>query len=257
MVALSVQQVADIFVEVADSLVSDFDRDEFLQTVTEHAATIGGVPGSCLLMADHDGQLRYTASSSDRNKSLVALQLEHREGPALDCFHNDRPVADPDLTRQPSRWPRYARMATDVGFRSVYSIPMHIHGQVIGALNLLGEDTAAVDDDQIHTVQSLLDVATIAILQRRTLLRAETLAEQLQGALDSRVIIEQAKGALAHANGITTEEAFALLRAHARRNRHRLVDLAAAVADNPDRGCVLCPSSGSRGPELTRRRHPE
>ena len=120
-------------------------------------------------------------------------------------------------------------MISEAGFQSVHAFPMRLRSQVIGALNIFGTEDSRFEADEIRVVQALADVATIAILHERNLAQAEVLTEQLQGALNSRIVIEQAKGALAHAEGITTGEAFVRLRGQARSTRTRLVDVATAV----------------------------
>jgi GAF domain-containing protein len=138
-------------------------------------------------------------------------------------------VVNADLAHAADRWPVFAPLAIAAGFQSVHAFPMRLREQTIGALNLFGSNDTRFEADDVRVVQALADVATIAILQERSVTRAEALAEQLQGALNSRIAIEQAKGALARANGISPSEAFDVLRAEARTSRRRLFDVALSV----------------------------
>jgi GAF domain-containing protein len=227
---ISTERLSDLFVDVADTLVADFDVIEFLVTLCEHASLVSEADAVGIVLADHHGQLRFMASSNDSGKSLELLQLQDREGPCLDCFTRREPVLNTDLSNADHLWPRFAPQAVAAGFESVHAFPMRLRDEVIGALNLFFEGPEmGFDADEARVVQSLADVATIAILQERSIARAEALTEQLQGALNSRVVIEQAKGALARTAGVSVDEAFVLLRQRARSSRMRLADVAAAV----------------------------
>lgn len=160
---------------------------------------------------------------------LELLQIQNDEGPCLDCLTTGVPVANADLGNAGDRWPVFAPRAIDAGFQSVHAFPMRLRNKVIGALNLFGAEDWRFEADEIRVVQALADVATIAILHERNFVEAGALTEQLQGALNSRILIEQAKGALAQAEGIATSEAFEMLRSRARSSRRRLADVAQEV----------------------------
>jgi len=228
---ISHERLSDLFVEVADTLVTDFDVVDFLHNLTDHAAAVSGAEAVGLLLADHHGQLRYMAASNETGKMLELFQLQNAEGPCLDCFNSGTPVVNADLDTAEDRWPRFAPAARAAGFQSVHAFPMRLRGQTIGALNLFGRSDSEFADNDVRVVQALADVATIALLQERSITRADALTEQLQGALNSRIVIEQAKGALAQQEGTGTADAFALLRSRARSSQRRLVDVAAEVLD--------------------------
>ncbi len=168
------------------------------------------------------------AASNDAGRDLEQSQLRLGEGPCLDCVRTMQPVVNTDLAEAGS-WPEFAAHAIEAGFHSVHAFPMRLRDQAIGALNLFSITETRFEPEEVRIVQSLADVASIAILQERTISRAEALTEQLQGALNSRIVIEQAKGALARIEGITVDEAFERLRERARSSRQRLVDVAAAL----------------------------
>ncbi len=223
---ISIERLSDVFVDVADTLVDNFDVIEFLHNLTDHAADISGAGAVGLLLADHHGQLQYLAASNESGKLLELFQLQANEGPCLDCYTSRAPIVNADLASAGVRWPQFAPAAIAAGFQSVHAFPMRLRDEVIGALNLFGQAGVEFAPDEVRVVQSLADVATIAILQERNVTRAEALTEQLQGALNSRIIVEQAKGALAQLEGTTPTEAFLLMRDRARSSRRRLTDVA-------------------------------
>ena len=228
---ISTERLSDLFVEVADTLVADFDLVDFLHKLTDHAAAVSGAEAVGLMLADHHGQLRYMAASNETGKMLELFQLQNSEGPCLDCFHTGTPVVNADLAAASDRWPHFAPAAIAAGFQSVHAFPMRLRTSAIGALNLFGHAHTEFQERDVRIVQALADVATIALLQERSIARADALTEQLQGALNSRIVIEQAKGAIAQMEGSTPTEAFELMRSQARASRRRLVDVAAGVLE--------------------------
>jgi len=225
---ISTERLTDLFVEVADTLVADFDVVDFLDNLTHHAAAISGADAVGLMLGDHHGKLRFMAASNDTGEMLELFQLQNSEGPCLDCFASGQPVVNADL-RNTERWPVFAPAAAAAGFQSVHAFPMRLRDDTIGALNLFGRADTAFAENEVLVVQALADVATIALLQERSIARSDALTEQLQGALNSRIAIEQAKGALAQMEGTTPEAAFQRMRANARSTRRRLVDVAQEV----------------------------
>lgn len=226
---ISTERLTDVFVEVADTLITDFDLVDFLHKLTDHAAAVSGAEAVGLLLADQQGQLRYMAASNETGKMLELFQLQNAEGPCLDCYSTRAPVVNADLATATDRWPKFAPAALAAGFQSVHAFPMRLRDTVIGALNLFGHAGVEFKDQEVRVVQALADVATIALLQERSIARADSLTEQLQGALNSRIVIEQAKGALARQEGTTPSAAFELMRSEARQSRRRLVDVATEV----------------------------
>ena len=228
---ISTHRLTEVFVEVADTLVADFDLIDFLHDLTDHAADISGADAVGLVLADHRGQLQFMAASNDPGKALELFQLQAEEGPCLDCFRLHEPVVNADLGNAQTLWPTFAPRARGAGFQSVHAFPMRLRTEAIGALNLFSTSRLHFEPEEVRVVQSLADVATIAILQQRSIARAEALTEQLQGALNSRVVIEQAKGAVAQRDGISPEEAFVKLRGRARSERRRLLEVAAEALE--------------------------
>jgi GAF domain-containing protein len=230
---ISTGRVSDLFVEVADTLVDEFDLLDFLHTVAMSAAEVTSSTAVGLVLADHHGILRPMASSSEDARLLELFQSQHAEGPCLDCYRGGAEIGDIDIRRSVSRWPGFARRAAELGFVTAHCFPLRLREQVIGALNVFREGAEYLDDDERRVARALTDVATIALMQERAVRRAEQLTEQLQYALNSRVVIEQAKGALARTLGSDVDEAFRILRDHARRDHLKLTDLARAVLHEP------------------------
>src|SRR6478735_2917512 len=233
---ISSEHLSRMFVEVADTLVDDFDLVEFLQKMADNAAHVSGAASVGLILAGPGQRLRFMAATNLSGRKLELLQLQNSEGPCLDCFRSGEPVVNANLHEAQDRWPVFARAAIEAGFQSVHAFPLRLRGETIGALNLFGREHAAFRDDDVRVVQALADVATIAILQERNIARSDELAEQLQIALNSRVVIEQAKGAMAQSERISLDEAFTRLRGEARATHQRLVDVAQAFLDKHQYG---------------------
>lgn len=223
--------LARTLVELADTLVDDFDIVELLTLLTDRCVDVLDVGAAGLMLVGPDGNLRVMASSSETMRVLELFELQSEQGPCLECYRDAAPVVNQDLAAVSDRWPRFAAEALAAGFRSVHALPMRLRGTVIGALNLFRIDAGEMGEADVAAAQALADVATIAILQHRAILAAQLLSEQLQNALNSRVIIEQAKGMVAERTGADMEHAFLALRAHARDHNRRLVEVASDIID--------------------------
>ena len=230
---IAADQLSEVFVEVADTLVDDFDVIEFLETLTRRTAEVSSAASAGLLLADAHGQLQYMAASAESVKLLELFQLQYQEGPCLDCFRTSTAVINTDLHEAAERWPLFAPRAVEAGFQSVHAFPLRHRQKVIGALNMFSTHTGLLEQGDVRIVQALADIATIGLLQERSLRSAEVLTEQLQGALNSRITIEQAKGVLARTHGVDVNAAFELMRQYARRHHHRLTDVAQAIVTDP------------------------
>jgi hypothetical protein len=223
------ERLLETFVELADTLVDDFDVIDFLHLLVDRCIAVLEVDAAGLLLADQRGQLQVMASSSERVRLLDLFQLQNGQGPCLDAFAASTRLSHADLSTADDRWPRFAVAATEAGFVAVDALPMRLRSEVIGALNLFRTSPGSLSDTGLRTAQALVDVATIGLLQERSIRHHEILAEQLRNALNSRVIIEQAKGLVAERVGIDMDGAFAALRRYARSNNLKLSDVAGAV----------------------------
>jgi GAF domain-containing protein len=224
------QRLAEAFAEAADILVDDFDVIDFLYTVAQRCVELLGVDAAGLLLADQHGQLHATAASAENARLLQLFELQIDAGPCLDAFRTGQPVVNADLHANHQNWPRFAGAAQAIGYISVHALPLRLHSTAIGALNLFCARPGALSDDDVRTGQAFADVAAIGILAQRTVRQTDLLSIQLQKALTSRVIIEQAKGVLAELHQLTMDEAFTLLREYARNHDRLLSDVARDVA---------------------------
>jgi GAF domain-containing protein len=228
MSTVSAARLARAFVEVADTLVDEFDVIEFLQMLTERVAGFFETAQVGLMLADQHDRLTFTAASDENARLMELIQLQYGGGPCLDAFRTGRLVTNVDLAEAASRWPEFAVRASESGFRSVHAFPLRLREELIGAMGVFA-GAVRLDDADTHIVQSLADVAVIGLLQERTIRRGEVLTRQLQTALNSRIIIEQAKGVVAQARGVTPDEAFVLIRDYARSHNRRLSDVTSGI----------------------------
>lgn len=216
MSTMSIDQLTDIFVEVADTLVEEFDLIEFLTTVVSHAVEVSQTAAVGLLLADQRGNLQLMAASQESARLLELFILQNHEGPCRECYATGEVVLVPDLADAAARWPAFAQRAQDEGFASVCAIPMQHSQTTIGVLNLFNSQRDSFEPQVVRVVQALAHIATIGILQERAVRSGTLLTEQLQGALNTRIVIEQAKGVLAQKRGLDVDEAFIGLRTYAR-----------------------------------------
>ena len=230
---ISPERLAEAFVEVADTLVDDFDLIDFLGLVTGHVAELSGTAAVGLLLADHRGHLQFMAASEESARLLELFAIQNDEGPCRECFATGEAVTVADLSQVHHRWPAFTPRAMVAGFRSVCALPLRHNGTIIGTLNLFGTAAEDLSEEDVRIIQSLAHVATIGILQQQALRRGEVLTEQLQGALNSRIIIEQAKGALAQLHGTDVDTAYGAMRDYSRKNGLRIGTVALEVVSDP------------------------
>lgn len=223
--------LTETFVTLADTMVKDFDVVDFLSMLSRRCVDLFDAGEAGLMLIDAEGHMQLAASSSHEMRVLELLEIQHDQGPCPDAYRTGAPVQCPDLRDATQRWPQFAPNALAAGYRSAHALPMRLRDDTIGALNLLRTEPGVLPDDDIAAAQALADVATIGILHHRAAAESHLLSEQLQYALNSRVVIEQAKGAIAHKLDLTTDQAFNVLRQYSRDHDQRLVDTAAAIVD--------------------------
>jgi GAF domain-containing protein len=218
------------FVELADTLVDDFDVIEVTQMLVERCVDLFDAAAGVLL-ADPDGTLRVLASSTEQLRIVELFEVQAQEGPCLDCFRSGQPVINEDLTHVHGLWPQFAPVAVGGGYRSVHALPVRLRDQVIGALNLFRAGPGRLDELDVRAAQAIADATAISILQQRALQEARLLADQLRAALDSRVLIEQAKGMLAERAQLSVSDAFVTMRRYARDHNERITGVSRAIID--------------------------
>ncbi len=213
---------------LADSLVDDFDVIELLHRLTHECVHLLPVDAAGLLLSDWKGTLQLVSSSTEQARLLELFQLQAEQGPCMDCFRTSRQVTVPDLAREDSRWPRFAARAAAAGYAAVHAVPLRLRNETIGALNLFNEHAGALGSDDLRIGQALADIATISILQERAVTTTRSGGAAAR-ALNSRVVIEQAKGVIAERNRIDMGDAFTFLRSYARGHRRKLTEVATEV----------------------------
>jgi GAF domain-containing protein len=218
-------------VELADNLVDDFDVIDVLTVLSLRCVQTIDVDAAGVMLASPAGELQFVASSNESMRILELFQIQADEGPCVDCFNTGDAIVNRDLTNPDERWPTFSPRALQYGFRSVHCLPMRLRGRTIGALNLFRSTEGSLDVGDVVVAQGLADVATIAILQHRSSLDAMLLNNQLSNALNSRVIIEQAKGKISQATNCDMDQAFSRLRAHARNHNLGLTLVAISVVE--------------------------
>ena len=225
-------ELARAFVGLAGALSDGYDVVELLDRLVQHCLHLLAVDAVGLVLADASGALQVMAATSEQARFLEVLQLHTESGPCVDCYRTGQPVNIDDLADEGDRWPGLVDTMQEDGYRAVHAVPLRFRDQTLGAMNLFGVEPGNLGDTDHSIAHALAEVATLAILGQRTLRHSVEVAEQLQTALDNRVVIEQAKGVLAHQGGLAMADAFAVLRRYARRNNERVTDCARAVVDS-------------------------
>lgn len=223
------RSVSELYVRLSDTLVHDYDVADFLQTLVEGCKDVLDVDVAGVLLEKRKDELALSAASSEDIRTLEAMELQTQSGPCYDAYRKHEQVIIEDLAACEDRWPEFVPKALGLGFRSGHGFPLRLRHEAIGALNLYRETPGPLGEDDVYLAQSLADVATIGIVNERAIRDARVLTDQLQTALDSRVIIEQAKGALAEREGISPNDAFQRMRRHCRDNSTRLRDVSQRV----------------------------
>jgi GAF domain-containing protein len=222
--------LAQTFVRLADTLASDFDIVDFLHSLSADSVEILGAEAAGVMLANARGGLRLIASSDERMRLLELFELQGEQGPCLDAFSTGRPL-QASAADSRTRWPDFAPRASDSGFQRMCAVPLRVRVDVIGAMNLFRATDEPFTADEMDIAQAMAEMAAIGLIQERALRERSLLTEQLQAALNSRVIIEQAKGMLAEYLKITMGDAFQLLRNYARNHNRKLSDVARDVVD--------------------------
>lgn len=241
------------FVGLADTLVDDYDVIDVLDRLAGYSVQLLAAESVGILLADAQAALRVVASTNEQTEWMELLQLQADDGPCVECFRAGAPVNVDDLDDAAGRWPGFVAALQERGVKgSVHALPLRLRGQAIGTLNLFHGAPGPLPDADLSLGQALADIATIGILQERAIRRGEVLTEQLQAALNSRVIIEQAKGVLAQHGNLTMHAAFDRLRQYARSHNLRLTEVARQIVEADLAADVLTASAAPK-PAATRR----
>ncbi|BCL28663.1 ANTAR domain-containing protein [Streptomyces aurantiacus] len=228
------QRVLEILVEAVDTLTDDFDLIEFLHRLSTRCVELLDVDAAGVMIVDQHGELQLIAASDEKTRLLELFALQHSQGPCVRCYHSGRAQLNISLTSSAATagFGPFAARARTAGFTVTHALPMKLRHQVVGAVNLFGTRLRRLSDADVHVGQAIADVATIAVLQQRTIGQIYAEKAQLQTALTSRVVIEQAKGILSERHSLSLDDAFETMRAYARPRRLRLTELAQQIVDN-------------------------
>ncbi|MBD8024419.1 GAF and ANTAR domain-containing protein [Microbacterium gallinarum] len=222
-------QLLGTFVALADSLVDDFDVVDLLQRLVDECISLFDASAAGILLLSPSGELEVIASTSERSELVELMQLRAGAGPCVEAATTGEVVSVDDIDQISDRWPAFAADARASGFSSIHAIPLRLRNSTLGSLNLLRDEPGALDAADAAAAQALADIATITILQQRLVEESAIAQAQLQRALYSRVVIEQAKGYLAQRQNIDMDEAFARIRSHARSTQSRISVVAADI----------------------------
>lgn len=223
------ERVSAAFVKITETLVADYEVLDLLHTLVEATVELLDASAAGLLLADPHGDLQVVASTSEESQLVEILQLQAGEGPCVECYRTGTPVVVADIASLHAQWPAFQAAALSQGFRSVQAVPMRVHGKTVGAMGMFGKDPGTMTREDSTIGQALADVATVGIMQERIIRESALVNEQLQWALNSRVLIEQAKGVIAYQSRVNMEEAFKRLRDFARANNQSLEETASHV----------------------------
>jgi GAF domain-containing protein len=223
--------VVKSLVEMADTLVDDYDIVDMLTGLADRCVSLLGVSAAGVMLASPAGSLGLVASSSEAMRLLELFELQAQEGPCLDAFRTGEPIQHENLQAGAGRWPLFSAAALQAGFRAALALPLRLREVTVGALNLFSATGDPITEADVIVARAFADLAALSIAQHRAAAEAQRLNEQLTGALTSRVIIEQAKGVISERAGVDLAEAFARLRAYARHHNCRLTDVAQAAID--------------------------
>jgi GAF domain-containing protein len=222
-------QLGELFVTLADTLVAGFDLSELLQTLIDQTIEFLPVDAAALLLAGPDGVLKVAAASSSQVKAVEVLILEAKASPCHSAYDSGEQTGAADVDSVKPEWDEYASIMSAAGFRSSHSTPMKLRTQTIGVLSMFSLYPYTPSDVDAAVAQALANAATISIIQMDAATRNNELSEQLQHALDSRVLIEQAKGVIAQTHTVPMDEAFTIIRDHARRTSSTLRDVSQEI----------------------------
>lgn len=224
--------LVDTFLRVTDTLVTDFDPHELLQTLAERCLQLLDVETAGVMLADRSGRLGTVASSSREMEELEALEIHASEGPSYEAYREGEELICHDLAGTQQRWPSFMEHAAKMDLTAAYGFPLRVRERTIGAFNLYQSGPARpLDAGDLRVARGLAQAATIGLVQDRLLQDAELRADQLEHALSSRIVIEQAKGVLAESLGLDPVSAFERLRSYARGNNLKLRDVASEVVE--------------------------
>jgi transcriptional regulator with GAF, ATPase, and Fis domain len=223
--------VTAAFIAIADNLVGEFDLADLLGGLVADCTRLLDIEDAGLLLADSTGMLQVVAATSEQLRGLEQLELDSHEGPCVECFDRGAPVEVADLREMPVRWPTFAAAAQSAGYRSVHALPLRVLDHTLGCLGLFARSTGTLGADDFKLAQALAHTSSITLIVHEAMDTQERVTSQLQTALSSRVVLEQAKGVISESGELDMDGAFEVLRRYSRNHNMKLTALAQAVAN--------------------------
>ena len=224
------ETLLDSLERFAAALTSGYGIGDVLHNLTEEMAEVLDLSGAGVTLV-HDGQQRFVTAAVEAIATLERVQETWQKGPCIDAVASAAPVAVPDLAAEDagSRWPDYTIAAKTAVIQAVAGIPMLAEGAAIGAINLYDSQPRNWSPEDLRVATIFASIATGYLAHASSARQQQRTAEQLQQALNTRLIIEQAKGVLATQQETTVDEAFERLRKYAREHNARIHDVSRAV----------------------------
>lgn len=222
-------RTAEVLLDYVRTIAASDGADDILRALNEYCTRYLDVHGVGILVLNEEGDLEYGIANTDRGQSIEKIEADLQEGPCTDAARRGTVVVVPDIGAAADEYPHFAPAALDLGIRSIHALPIHHAGHLIGSLDIISDRPGRLSERAVSTAQLLVEVAASYIANSRALDEQTTLARQLQTALESRAIIEQAKGVVAATQDIPVEEAFDLIRRYARSNQRKLKDVAGEI----------------------------
>ncbi|WP_067813791.1 GAF and ANTAR domain-containing protein [Nocardia inohanensis] len=219
-----------VLARFARLLPVDYDVATALDELVDGITAVLGVSGVGVSL-EMNGRLRFVTAPDERSAAIERCQEDAQQGPCVDAYRTGKPILVADLARRAREWPRYSVLAAEYRVMAVAGIPMRLGENNIGVVNLYDLHPRYWAPDEVEVARLLSDIATGYVVNANKWRQQQQVTEQLQFALRSRVILEQAKGMIATQHGITPDEAFDLIRGYARRKQARLHAVAGAIVD--------------------------
>ena len=220
--------VAATLMQLADTLASDYDMFDYLDLLLTRSANVMNAEAGGVMLSNGRGALRLLASTDEPARLMEVYELASQEGPSVECYRGGVQVIEEDLDTS-ERWPRFAPAAVTGGYRAAFAFPMRLRQQTVGALSLFRAEPGRPGAEDVRAAQAFAHMAAIGILQERAVRESRELAGQLQTALNTRVVIEQAKGVVADRADVSMGEAYQRLRWYARNHNRPLRGVASEV----------------------------
>lgn len=227
--AIDTDLLTRVLSEFAHTLASRFEVSEVLYRLAEHVIEILDVSGCGVSVVDEEGKLRPVTAINELTRLLEATEEAHQEGPCVDAFQDGNVVVVPRLADQAEKWPAWSKQANELGVHAVLGVPLCVNEQPLGAMNLYSDEEREWPEAEIRIAKVLCDMAASYVVNASELDEARRVAEQLRDALDSRIVIEQAKGVVMATEGIGADAAFDLLRVRSQRENRKLRAVAEEV----------------------------